>query len=247
MLALSGMHLGVIVLLCSVLLRPVFGRRVTPWIAGGLAVAYTATIGARPSLVRSTILCVVALALSRSGRPLRLLELLAACFILQVVVWPEHARALAFQLSYLSLAGIAVAGPVLAESVPGSLPRAMVLPLAAGVAAQLATGPLVLTTFDVVYPVGVVTAIALTPLITVLMIAALGGVVLVAAGVRPGLLVPVFELLYDWCESLARVFARAPAIHNDGIGVALTVVAVSVVVLTVGLVHEWRQVRWTGA
>lgn len=181
LLALSGLHLGVVVAAVGMLLAPL-GR------ARGLVVAVVAAsvpmlLGPSPSLVRAAIMAAttslaVAAGTGRIG-PVGTLALAAG---VSLTVRPAWLGDLGFQLSYLSLAGILGLGAPwarrLASGGPPWRPRALFGgSLAVSVGAWLATLPVVATAFGTVAPAG--------PLVNVLAVPLAG--VLVPAGALKGL------------------------------------------------------------
>jgi competence protein ComEC len=151
-LALSGLHVGVLAGALGLALRPL-GRRAAPLVV--LAVAlYVLLVGPSPSVVRAALMvAVVAAALGlRVGRPALGASLALAC-AMSLMASPLWSRDLGFALSYLSVAGILVVTPLLAglwrhrTGRAVGVARAVVGSLAVSAAAQLATASLVASNF----------------------------------------------------------------------------------------------------
>ena len=111
LLALSGLHLGLIYSLLQLLLSPLGGFRVSRLLRSLLTVSlscfYTLMCGASDSLVRA-LLFIVLRELSRlfPSRMARSRDILCAALLIQLCIRPESIRSLSFQLSYLAVASI---------------------------------------------------------------------------------------------------------------------------------------------
>ncbi len=110
-LALSGMHVGILAALLLFLLSPLAGRRKARFTVLALLPVYLLVVGVRPSLVRAIIFFFMATMAPYCGeRPLRALTI---TFLVQIVLFPLSPAELSFQLSYLALFGIiSLAGPI---------------------------------------------------------------------------------------------------------------------------------------
>ncbi len=165
-LALSGMHLGILAALCVFLIRPLLGRNAALVAASVGACVYVLLVGLRPSLLRALLMYLPAAYLHLQGRRAPLLDILALSFIGVLVIDPVGLESLSFQLSFAALAGIALLAPPLARRLQCRLPPVIAAPLAAATAAQLGTAPFLAYNFEVLHPVGVVSSIVLVPLVT---------------------------------------------------------------------------------
>lgn len=212
-LALSGMHLGVLMMVVLLLLRPLIGLRFGSIVAVLVGVVYLLIVGPRPSLVRGVLMLGIGVGLRLGDRRVVLLDLLGLAFLAQLMLTPSAATTVSFKLSYLALAGIAIVAPELERTLRPWLPRAVGMPISAGVGAQLATAPVVMASFGVIAPIGVVSAVALGPLVLVLMVA---GIPLLLVH-ELGAAIPVAQLLrplYLAIENAAWFFAAAPRLES---------------------------------
>lgn len=231
-LALSGMHLGVLIAVTLLVVRRLLGLRIASVVAVFAASAFLFVVGPRPSLVRGVIMVAIGVALRIADRRQPLVDLVAAAFLVQLLLAPQSTRMVSFQLSYLALAGIAVIGPEVARIVRSWLPAIVHAPLSAGIGAQLATAPLVLSVFGVVAPAGIAASLILTPLIVAFMLVGAPVVLLSSvtgvAGIAPVVLGAVYRLV----EAVAWFFAGIPRIGGTG---PAAVAAAGVAVGAVGL------------
>ena len=168
-LALSGMHLGLLALLVQLLLRPFFHGRAADCIVLVMVGVYLWLAGPRPSLVRAAIMFALYIILSLCDRKPGLLVLLAFTFIVSAVIFPEDLRSLSFILSYLAMLGILLGTAPIKRFVMRWMPGAIATPFAISVAAQAAVSPVLLARFGLLYPGGIPASMALGPLVTVFM------------------------------------------------------------------------------
>lgn len=124
-LALSGLHLGIIYLLAGRLLL-VLGKSRAGAIARSIVLValcgcYAVITGASPSLVRAFIfICLAEIASLSPGRRRRNANILCTALMLQLCFNPRVITSVGFQLSYLAMAGIFSIFPRLQAWYPAS-------------------------------------------------------------------------------------------------------------------------------
>ena len=170
LLAISGMHVGILLGIALSAGQWLLGRRRHYYLLAPLVLiwAYALLSGMSPSAVRATIMGTVYLAALALGRPRAILPALGLAAAVMVAVHPIVLTSVAFQLSFAAMAGIAtIARPLgdrlIAVMQPGAPNRGGANPLvgfaaystAMTVAATLATLPLVVYYFGRVPLVGV--------------------------------------------------------------------------------------------
>ncbi len=257
LLALSGMHLGVFYLSVLAVTAFLLGKRRAVCAAALAVCGYLWLVGVRPSLMRAALMCLLGTTvyLRRGKRP-DALSLLGVAFIIQVLLTPQAAASLSFMLSYLALAGIVTAAGPLAGLLPYWLPPALRLPLAVGIAAQLATAPLLGAVFGRLFPGGVAATLLLAPLVTALLY--LGIIFSIWSGVGPllGSLVGPRVLWYgqELCSAgIGLIYRAARAVAGSAASFrAVTVRREAVAplmllcgsLLTVVLVGAYAVIAW---
>lgn len=170
LLALSGMHLGILSLGVLWLFLPILGRKRAVFVSLLVIAGYLLLVGPRPSLVRAVMMYAVGSgAFLLFGVKPDLFHILVVTFVIQVFLSPDSASSLGFQLSYLALAGIILWSGLVEGWLPFWIPRGVRQVLAAGIAAQLSTAFLLVRTFGVLYPFGTFSVLLLSPLIVVWM------------------------------------------------------------------------------
>ena len=151
-LALSGLHLGILYGFLQGLLRPLGHSRAAAVLRSAACVAaaafYLAMTGASPSLVRAFLFIVFGeTARLLPGRRRRSVNVFCAALTVQLAVSPTVVGSLGFQLSYLAMLGIVLVFPRLEAWYPEGRRRDPVRRLWSAVAltlsCQLFTAPLV--------------------------------------------------------------------------------------------------------
>ena len=199
LLAISGLHLGILLLIAVGMLQATLGRQ--SWLPLLLALVvvwlYVLLSGAPASVVRAAIMGSVYLAALGLGRPREsLAPALALSALVMTALNPLAASQISFQLSFAAMTGIALCLPwqgALSQatarmvgntgwygsSVMGVAAGWLVSGVVVSVAATLATLPLVALNFGRLPLLGVPATIAATPLLP---FALVGGLISATAG-----------------------------------------------------------------
>jgi len=217
-LALSGLHVGIIYILLYYLFIFLPGRSYRIIAASIIVSAYLFLVGPRPSLTRAVImLCAGGMAYlaDRDFNPLNILSLAAAVIL---IIEPFSLFELSFQLSFLSLLGIILIGGPLAGCAAAYFPGFIRFPLAYSVGAQLMTAPVLLYTFGSVYPIGIPAALLLIPLISLFIW--FGIIYLIVSWIPVYFVGQIFALslhfIYLMISGLTALFSQAPAVTGSG-------------------------------
>ena len=202
LLAISGLHVGVLLAVTSGAAGWLLGRqRPTYLVVAAVAIwLYALTAGASPSALRAAVMGTVYLAALGLGRPSGVLPALALAAAVMTAASPGLIRQVSFQLSFAAVGGIALALAMFGvsfnwrgSSSAGWIRRTAGWATALAVvsaAASLATWPLVAANFGQVallgVPVSLLTVPAMAPLIVATLAAAVGGLVFAPLGVLLG-------------------------------------------------------------
>ena len=171
LLALSGLHVG-IVYGCALVLMRLAPRRAGPLVAAAVAAAYALVATGGPALARAAMMASVGSLLAVTDRERRPVPIIALAALMLLAIEPGAAAQLSFQLSFLALLGVLGGARIAARLTPGPV-RWIGGAVLCSVGAQVATAPLVLTTFGALYPGSVLLAPLLMPAVTVFLVAAL--------------------------------------------------------------------------
>ncbi len=198
LLAISGLHVGVLLAATAGAAAWLLGRQRPTYLILAAAVIwlYVLAAGASPSALRAAVMGTVYLAALGIGRPSSALPALALAAAAMTAVSPGLVRQVSFQLSFAAVGGIALALAMFGgrlnwgSSTPAEWGRRLLgwsSTLAViSAAATLATWPLAAANFGQVallgVPVSLLTIPAMAPLIATAMVAATAGMVLPPLG-----------------------------------------------------------------
>jgi competence protein ComEC len=190
LLAISGFHVGVVSSLLLVLLRGAgFPRRRAGTLASGGTWLYVALLGFPDAASRAALILSTLVASRARGRPPARWGGLASALLILLVLDPRRIASPGFQLSFAGAAGLVAWAPALRACLrrPAGwrLPNAVSSVLASGVAATVATLPVVAWHFERVSLVGIPATIVVSPLVAFALPGAL--VSLLADALHPAL------------------------------------------------------------
>ena len=210
LLALSGLHIGILYLLLTRLLWPLGNspraRRIRYTLIVLAAGLFTLMSGASPSIVRAFLFIFLNETARIACRPRDPLRILSTALLIQLVLTPSAITSTGFQLSYLAMAGIFLLFPILDGWYPKGPrfdPVRKVWEAAAlSISCQLFTGPLAWFRFHTFPAYFLLTNIFALPLTTLLMGSAVTTLALQGIHCCPGFLVHVTDWL---CQALVRI------------------------------------------
>ncbi|OGH62033.1 MAG: hypothetical protein A3G34_03425 [Candidatus Lindowbacteria bacterium RIFCSPLOWO2_12_FULL_62_27] len=195
-IAVSGMHTTLLAAVLFFLLAPLLDRTAAAALTCAAVVGFCVIVGLQPSVVRAAIATTLTLLATLLNRPVRLLHITAASFVIEFIAFPEHLGHLGFQLSYLAILGISLSAIALRplfdrtrnQFVEAPAWTKTVLPL---LMIQVFTAPLTAHLFFRWSLLSVLSNLVFLPLFTLLIgLAAVGAAL---AGVSPALAGWVFS------------------------------------------------------
>ena len=203
LLALSGLHIGILYLILSRLLWPLGNslraRRIRYALIVLSAGLFTLMTGASPSIVRAFLFIFLTETARLACRPRDPVRVLCTALLIQLVITPSAITSVGFQLSYLAMAGIFLLFPELESWYPKGLrfdPVRKVWQAAAlSISCQVFTGPLAWYRFHTFPTYFLLTNLLAMPLTTLLMGSAMATLVLRGIGCCPGFLILTTDAL----------------------------------------------------
>lgn len=213
-LALSGMHLGIIAGLLAFLLRKILGLRLSATLSLFVLVIYVYIAGFQPSLTRSLIMYMLILFCFLSGINASLVPIVGLAFLIQLFLDPLGMASLSAMLSYLALAGLVLLSPIFSDVLRGKVPRPLGNSLGASLGAFTATAPLVAVVFGVIYPIGIFVGAILSILASFFMI---GSIVYLVFHQLIPILCPLVSQILSWTYFLQRAFLRMSSDFSFGL------------------------------
>lgn len=218
-LALSGLHLGIIYGIINALLK-VFGNttaavRIRSVASVLICGTYTLATGAGASLVRAFIFICVRETAKITGREVSLGRTLSVSAIIQLCICPEDLRSVGFQLSYAAIAGIAYIYPVIRdlwkteEGQKGAMVR-LWQSAALSISCQITTGPLAYIYFQTFPTYFILTNLIALPLTGIIIPLSVLTLCLSGVGFCPEFVIRVTEMVVTaLCDSL-EIIASMP-------------------------------------
>ncbi len=189
LLALSGLHIGILYSLLSGLLSAIGRSRGARLVRFGATVAagafYMVMTGAGPSIVRAFLFILIREGMLLAGRRAPLSGILQAALLIQLTLTPWVIRSVGFQLSYLAVAGIALLYPSLSGIYPDSPLKRVWDAAMLTLSCQVFTAPLVWYRFGSLPGLFLICNLVAVPLTTLIIFAALGTITAAAAGLFP--------------------------------------------------------------
>lgn len=217
-LALSGLHLGIIYLIIarclSVLGNTVTARRIRCGCVIIAAGFYTLMTGAGPSITRAFLfICIRELSGISAGRRQGAVRTLLICLTVQLAITPRVLVSVGFQLSYLAVCGIVTVLPVLQSWYPEPYSRIGRLdPMrwiwnsaALAISCQMFTAPLAWIRFHTFPRFFLITNITALPITTLTMALSAVVIPLTAAGICPEILVIADERLISMLTGVLEI------------------------------------------
>jgi len=217
LLALSGMHVGIIYLLTGKLFS-IFGnspvaRKARNWTSIVLIAFFCLMTGCGPSITRAFLFVLLRETAQMLHRPCSLPTCLSGALCIQLILSPASIMEIGFQLSYLAMVGIAFIYPPLEKLYPASKgmdPIRKVWELSVlSISCQIMTAPVVFLKFHTFARHFLLTNILAAPLMTVTMVAGIASTGLYACGNCPDFIIWANErccdLMYAVLETISSL------------------------------------------
>ncbi len=173
-LAISGLHVGLVVVIFMVLLRTIrIPRKIRAMLTIALVILYALVTGGRPSVIRASIMAISILSAAAIGRDSDLLNSLSLAALLILAVNPLELFDSGFQLSFAAVLSIIYLTPKINSLFPKGYPPATVLKgyflrsLSVILAAQLGILPLIAYYYSLFSPVALAANFIVVPLLGV--------------------------------------------------------------------------------
>lgn len=213
-LALSGMHLSLFSGLAFFIGKKSFGKKFAPCLEIFAVLLFFWFAGKSPSLFRALLFSICAAVSALTHKKVKSsLNVLALCFLIHALIFPNDILELGFKLSYGALAGIICLNEFIAKPLCRALPHRAGNSLSQSAGAQFFTIPICLKYFGIFAPGGVLASTVVSPIITAFVYLALAAISL--SLVFP-FLAPIFGSVlgafYFAIERLVVAFARIPRI-----------------------------------
>lgn len=212
-LALSGLHLGVIYVILrkclSILGNSPAARRIRYILIIAASAFYTLMAGAGASLTRAFLFILLGETASITGRRRSPVRILLSALTIQLAVSPESIKSVGLQLSYLAMCGIIFLQPRLSAVYNQTGPMKKLWDIITlSISCQAFTAPLSWYYFHSFPKYFILTNILVMPLSSATMAVSIPTIILSAAGVCPDLLVELTDKLTGVMISVLDIISR---------------------------------------
>ena len=243
-LALSGMHVGIIWLLMDVLLRPLARGRLR-WLKGVFIITalwmFAFVVGLEASVVRAVWMCTLMEMGRLSGFKSFSLHTLAVAAFFMLLYWPFYLFDVGFQLSFVAVLSILVLYPLFYHSfqINNKVGRWTWGIVCISMAAQLGTAPLVMyyfSSFSVYFLLTNIVAALLLPFIIY------GAVLMLVTACMPGLQGIVVKLLNGCVSALNGLACWTSSLPYATFTIPVQPIEIIVFYAMIGVwVTYWKQ------
>lgn len=219
-LALSGLHLGVIYLILSKLTVPLgstpLARKIRYAAIVGLSGFYTVMTGAAPSIVRAFLFIFINETGKVLGRERNPTRVLLAALTIQLAINTDVISSVGFQLSYLAILGICTVYPRLERIYPAPVRswrkadpfRRIWQASCLSISCQMFTAPLVWLRFHTFPEYFLITNLLALPLTSAVMVLSVTTIALSSFGISPGFLVSLNDLAVSTLTGCLRIISE---------------------------------------
>ncbi|MBU1871522.1 MAG: ComEC family competence protein [Candidatus Omnitrophica bacterium] len=199
-LAISGLHVGIIAFILELLLKALgLKRRLRYVVIIALLGVYCFLTGARPSVIRATLMAIILLTGFLLKREIQIYYSLSLVALAILIFSPRQLFNLGFQLSFISVLSIIYLSPMIknflifkfnADNHKNILFKFFTSAFSVSLAAWLATAPLVLYYFRIISPVAVLANLVIVPYLSLVIVL---GLILIFFGLSFPFLSAVFS------------------------------------------------------
>jgi len=221
LLALSGFHLGILSFILVGAICPLLGKRRAVAATAVLLCVYLFIAGPKVSLLRAVLMFGLLGVCRLVSIRVRGIDLLGVTFLVCLLAWPASLDTISFQLSYVALGGILVLSPAVERALATRLPRCVRAPVAATIGAMCATAPILAARFGMLYPIGLLSSLVLTPIVTSFLWTGLLYLFIPFPNYFAAILGSFIGLDHDLLSGCAELFARFNPIRVGGTDMVL--------------------------
>jgi competence protein ComEC len=251
-LAVSGLHIGIIFMILSFLLKPLHSFKHGKLIVGILIISllwiYALITGMSGSVVRSvTMFSFITVGMLVNHQKSSILYALFTSYLLLLLIYPLYIFDVGFQLSYLAVLGIVLIQPKLNEIFPKKIKVKLIKNIwqliTVSIAATIVTLPLSLYYFHQFPGLFILSNVVIVPAMGLILGVGLLVVFLANLNILPNTLVYIYDYILYLMNQFMAWIAHQEAFLFKEIPFTLTDTWVSYLVLIMGL--RWITLRKT--
>ncbi len=207
-LAVSGLHFGIISLFIFWLMRLIgIGRKPANIATGIIMLFYAGVVGFTVSAVRALIMGWLVIAASLLGRRKDYFSFLCAAYVLSLILRPSSLFTVGFLLSFGAVYAVVLLGGRITAWMKG-IPKFISASAAASFSATLGTAPILINFFNYVSLIGVLANLIIIPMASVSVVLTLLSVLL--GDVVGGIIAIGADQMIRWMNSLMNFIQSIP-------------------------------------
>ena len=212
-LALSGMHVSIFSTLTEKSFFKILGKNKTNFLSLIIVLLFVWFAGIAPSLTRAMISTIIIFFTAKLNLKLKILDVLCLSFLIQLIIYPQDSSSISFILSYLALFGILTVGTYIKPFLTNFLGTTLSSSLSSSIGAILVTIPVCAVIWGYITPIGIISTIFISPLVTFFLIFGLISVIICL--IFPFFTYPlgtILQIVYYLIDNVATFFAKVPPI-----------------------------------
>ena len=212
-LALSGMHVSIFSTLTEKSFFKILGKNKTNFLSLIIVLLFVWFAGIAPSLTRAMISTIIIFITAKLNLKLKILDILCLSFLIQLSLYPQDSSSISFILSYLALFGILTVGTYIKPFLTNFLGTTLSSSLSSSIGAVLVTIPVCAVIWGYITPIGIISTIFISPLVTFFLIFGLISVIICL--IFPFFTYPlgtILQIVYYLIDNVATFFAKVPPI-----------------------------------
>lgn len=213
-LALSGMHVSIFSTLTEKSFFKILGKNKTNFLSLIIVLLFVWFAGIAPSLTRAMISTIIIFITAKLNLKLKILDVLCLSFLIQLSIYPQDSSSISFILSYLALFGILTVGTYIKPFLTNFLGTTLSSSLSSSIGAVLVTIPVCAVIWGYITPIGIISTIFISPLVTFFLIFGLISVIICL--IFPFFTYPlgtILQIVYYLIDNVATLFAKVPPIN----------------------------------
>mgnify|MGYP003397317547 FL=1 len=212
-LALSGMHVSIFSTLTEKSFFKILGKNKTNFLSLIIVLLFVWFAGIAPSLTRAMISTIIIFITAKLNLKLKIIDILCLSFLIQLSIYPQDSSSISFILSYLALFGILTVGTYIKPFLTNFLGTTLSSSLSSSIGAVLVTIPVCAVIWGYITPIGIISTIFISPLVTFFLIFGLISVIICL--IFPFFTYPlgtILQIVYYLIDNVATFFAKVPPI-----------------------------------
>lgn len=232
----SGMHVVLVYSFINTLLQKRLSKKTVQWVTIGILIIFMFLIGIynMPAL-RAVLMSMIGIFAIMSGRSIQKLTLLSYTFIFILIIYPFYFQSISVQLTFLATIGLLYIFTPIKKLLFNQkfIPTVISDSLSIGIAANITTLPLTLSTFGTFSVIGFLSNILVTPFIPLMML--LYPLILLSSLIQFNFLEKILSILLETLTSsmtfLVNILSQVPfASVNALFGYAFLLIIIGILI-----------------